>query len=1195
MKDFAHLHVHTEYSILDGMARIKGLVKKAKSLGMTSVAITDHGNLYGAVSFFDACDQAGIKAIIGCEYYVCDDLTNKARLPKTGDGNGFKERRHIVLLAKNEEGYQSLCELSSISYKEGYYYKPRIDLKTLKEHSKGLVCLSACIGGDIPQAILREDLKEAEELVVFFKDIFKEDFYLEMQNHGLQEEIIVNNRLRVLAKKYNIKMVVTNDVHYLNQEDSYVHEVMLCINTKTTMDDPNRFKFTGDQFYFKSYDEMLELFPNEEECLANTLEVAEKCNFSFKYGDYKHPRFAPPDGKTPIDYIRELVNEGIAKKYGEETKEIRDRVEYELGVIHGLGYIEYYLIVWDYIFQARAMGISVGPGRGSGAGSLVAYLIGITDIDPLKYDLYFERFLNTERVTAPDFDIDFEDCRRQEVIEYVKRKYGADSVAKIVTFGTMAAKNAIKDVGRVLRVPYADLDKITKSIPGKVVKQGQEVEIKRPNILQKVFGFYNDPKGIDYSVPELVDIYQNDPNIKQVIDIAAKLEDMPRQASTHACGVLIGSRALDDQMPLSRNGDDITTSYVGAELEHLGFLKMDFLGLRNLSDIKMCIEYVKENYNVDVKFDSLYNDPKVYELISSGDTEAIFQIESAGFQSFLRQLKPTCLEDIVAAVSLYRPGPMDSIGKFVESKHNPEKVTFAHPLLEPILKQTYGCIVYQEQVMRIVQELAGYSLGQADIVRRMMGKKKVEEMEREEAVFINGREESVDNHGKVIPAIPGCLKKGVPENVARQIWSEMKDFAKYAFNKSHAAAYSVVTYQTAYLKTYYLPEFMTAILNNRITKLDEIKHYVNYLKSKKIQVLPPDINESKTHFTTKNGKIRFGLAAVKGVGTSVIDQIIEERNNKGKFTSLEDFCKRCVAFINTRLVENLIYAGAFDCFGKNRRQLILVYNEILEKAILMHKSETANQFNIFEMFGEQANTIEVSYPEVVEYPIKEKLLHEKEVAGVYISGHPLDAFYEHISVLPHRTDMFAINDEQEETEDTEFTQNQDIKNDMQVSIGGIISQSKRLTTKSGTYMLIITLEDLWGEVECVLFPKIYEKYKQEAEIDNVVIINGRLQIKEDRPVSIIVDNLTSLVEKEVPVLATEKPKQKYMGLIIPADKEDDLEELYDILSFYPGDVKVVVKIQGKNKSLKYSVRNCRGLISEICSILPEENIKFFEV
>ena len=1192
MKDFVHLHVHTEYSILDGMARINNMVKKAKALGMSAVAITDHGNMYGAVSFFDACEKEGIKAIIGSEFYVCDDLHFKQRANKN-DGMGFKDRRHLVLLAKNEEGYKSLCELTSIAYKEGYYYKPRIDLKTLEKHHEGLVCLSACIGGDIPQAILMGDLKKAEELTVFFKNLFGEDFYLEMQEHGLPEEKIVNNQLRVLSKKYNIKTVVTNDVHYLEKDDSYVHEVMLCINTKTTMDDPNHMKFTGSEFYFKSHDEMLKEFPDEEEALATTLEIADKCNFKFDYGHYKYPRFIPPNGLTPIEYMRQLVDEGVRKKYGKETPEIRERIEYELGVIGKLGYIEYYLIVWDYIYQARQMGISVGPGRGSGAGSIIAYLIDITDIDPIKYNLYFERFLNPERVSAPDFDVDFEDCRRQEVIDYVKRKYGEESVAKIVTFGTMAAKNAIKDVGRVLRVPYAELDKITKAIPTKIKKGGQELEIKRPNILAKVFGKEKDKAGNDLSVPELMEIYNNDPNIKAVVDTAIKLEDMPRQASTHACGVLIGSRGLDDQMPLSRNGEDITTSYIGVELEHLGFLKMDFLGLRNLSDIKLALGYVKENYGIDVVFDHDYKDPKVYELISTGDTKAIFQIESAGFQGFLKQLMPTSLEDIVAAVSLYRPGPMDSIGKFVESKHNPDKVTYLHPLLEPILEQTYGCIVYQEQVMKIVQELAGYSLGQADNVRRMMGKKQVAAMEKEEVVFINGREGYTDSHGKVVPEIKGCLKNGVPENVAKQIWSEMKDFAKYAFNKSHAAAYSVITYQTAYLKAYYLPEFLTAVLNNRITKIDEIKNYVTYVKSKKIDVLPPDINESQTHFSTKGGKIRFGLAAVKGIGLGVIDEIIKERTENGKFTSLEDFCTRCIASINTRLVENLIYAGAFDCLGKNRRQMILTYTEIMEKAIQIHKQDTANQFNIFEFLGEQTKTVTVEYPEVPEFLLKEKLMHEKEVAGVYISGHPLEQYYSQLSSLPYTTDQLLVEEEEEEMEEKSEKGENNLTQNMPVQIGGIVTSYKKLMTKNGSYMAILDLEDLYGEIECVMFPKVYEKYVNKVEVDSVVVVNGKLQLRDGRQPSISIDTITNLVEKETPVVVNKK--QEYIGLIIPAGKEDILEELYDVLSFYPGEVKVAIKVNGQNKKTKYSVRKCRGLISELISLLPEENIKYFEV
>lgn len=1196
MGNFVHLHVHTEFSILDGMSRIKDMVKKAKKLGMKALAITDHGNMYGAVTFFDACNagknpEDRIKAIIGQEFYVCDDLHVKSRNKDDPNGNGFKDRRHLILLAKDETGYKNLCILTSIAFKEGYYYKPRIDLKTLAEHHEGLVCTSACVGGDIPQAILSGNLEKAEELTLFFKNLFKDDFYLELQNHGLEEEKIVNNYLKILALKHNIKTIVTNDVHYLEKEDAPVHEVMLCINTKTTLDDPNHMRFTGDEFYFKSYEEMLQAFPDDEQSLLNTNEIADKCNFKFDYGHYKYPRFKPENGKTPIEYIRDLVDEGVKKKYGAYTKEITDRIEYELGVIERLGYIEYYLIVWDYIHHAREMGISVGPGRGSGAGSIIAYLIDITDIDPLKYDLYFERFLNSERVSAPDFDVDFEDSRRQEVIDYVREKYGDNAVAKIITFGTMAAKNAIKDVGRVLRVPYAELDKITKAIPNKIKKGGAEIEIKRPFIIKKVFGFYEDDK-TDYSVPELVEIYNSNPEIKRVIDIAGKLEDMPRQSSTHACGVLIGAKALDDQMPMSRNGDDITTSYVGVELEHLGFLKMDFLGLRNLSDIKLAMNYVKENYGIDVQFGRKYDDPKVYELISSGDTKAIFQIESSGFQSFLKQLLPSCLEDIIAAVSLYRPGPMDSIGKFVHNKHNPKDVKFAHPLLEPILKQTYGCIVYQEQVMKIVQELAGYSLGQADIVRRMMGKKKVDEMIKEEVVFLNGKEASVDAHGKQVTAIKGCLNNGVSEEVAKQIWSEMKDFAKYAFNKSHAAAYSIITYQTAYLKTYYLPEFLTAVLNNRITNIDEIKNYVSYVKSKKIKVLPPDINESQTYFSTKNGQIRFGLAAVKGIGLNVIDNIIEERSKNGKFTSLEDFCMRCIKDVNTRLVENLIYAGAFDCTGKNRRQMILTYGEILEKANLINKQSQANQFNLFEMFGEQKDEIKVNYPAVKEFSLKEKLSYEKQVAGVYITGHPLEQYYSLLSSMPNKSEDFLVFEQEGDMEENEVES--DLKDGSFVQMGGIITNVKKLMTKSGAYMAIIGLEDTYGEIECVMFPKVYEKYAQTLEVDAIVTIKGKLQLRDGKPPSVSIDSLNYLNSKEE-TESVEKKKEQYVGLIISPENEARLEEIYDILSFYPGDIKVAVKIQGKNKRTKYSIRNCRGVINELTSILSEDEIKFFEV
>ena len=1187
MKPFVHLHLHTEYSLLDGMARIKSVVKRAKELNMPAIAMTDHGNMYGAVQFNDECVKAGIKPILGTEFYVCDDHLQKGKI-KTDDVDGYKDRRHLVLLAKDEQGYKTLSLLNAIAFRDGYYYKPRIDLNLLKQHHEGLICLSACIGGDIPQAILRHDNDKAEELVKFFKQIFGDDFYLELQNQGLEEQAYVNASLKALAKKFNVKTVVTNDVHYVNKEDAVTQDVLMCVQTGVKIDTPNRMKMPCDEFYLKSYDELLEVFKGDEISLDTTLEIADKCNFTFEYGHYKFPHYIPKNGQTPIEFIRSLINDGIKRKYGEETEEIRERIEMELSVIEKQGFIEYYLIVWDYINAARSMGISVGPGRGSGAGSIVAYLIDITDIDPLKYGLYFERFLNSERVSAPDFDVDFEDSRRQEVIDYVKRKYGENTVAKIVTFGTMAAKNAIKDVGRVLNVPYSEMDRVTKAIPNKVVKGNKTVEIKRPNILEKVFGFYGD-KPEEYSVPELVEMYNESPEIKRVVDIAMKLEDAPRQSSTHACGVIIGADILDRHMPLSRNGEDITTQYTGVELEHLGFLKMDFLGLRNLSDIKMAIEYVKENHGVDVVFDrNGYDDQGVYELISSGNTTAIFQIESSGFKDFLSRLKPSCLEDIVAAVSLYRPGPMDSIGKFINFKHHPEQIKFAHPLLEPILKQTYGCIVYQEQVMKIVQDLAGYTLGQADNVRRMMGKKKVAEMEKEEAVFIYGKPESVDANGKVNRAIDGCLKRGVPEGVAKQIWNEMKDFAKYAFNKSHAAAYSLVTYQTAYLKCYYEPEFLTAVLNNRITNIEEITNYVSYAKEEKVPVLPPDINESKTYFSVKNGIIRFGLAAVKGVGVAVIDDIISEREKGGKFTSFEDFALRCIHYVNKRLVENLIYAGAFDCFGIYRSRLIASYEEVLDKAQVIVKERESDQLSIFGMMGEPEK-ITVTYPNFNEYDQKQKLVYEKNVLGVYVSGHPLEDYKEKFKKYNFSTGKLLS---KEENEDGEVVYT-DVSDGIEVSMGGILTGVKKLSTKSGQFMSILTIEDLYGSIECVMFPKIHEKYRNKIEQDDLVEIKGKLQLREGREPSISIDHIEPIGEKKVEDKKVEERKKRtYLGLKI--DDSVDIDELSDVLSAYPGDIEVFLKKDGKKFSGGMSVRKCNGLITELSSVLDEKDIVFFE-
>ena len=1188
MKPFVHLHLHTEYSLLDGMARIKSVIKRAKELNMPAIAMTDHGNMYGAVQFNDECVSAGIKPILGTEFYVCDDHLQKGRI-KTDDVDGYKDRRHLVLLAKNEQGYKTLSLLNAIAFRDGYYYKPRIDLKLLKEHHEGLICLSACIGGDIPQAILRHDNDKAEELVIFFKEIFGDDFYLELQDQGLEEQKYVNASLKALAKKFNVKTVVTNDVHYVNKEDAVTQDVLMCVQTGVKIDTPNRMKMPCDEFYLKSYDELSEIFKDDLDALDTTLEIAGKCNFTFEYGNYKFPHYIPKNGQTPIEYIRNLINDGIKRKYGEETQEIRDRIEMELSVIEKQGFIEYYLIVWDYINAARNMGISVGPGRGSGAGSIVAYLIDITDIDPLKYGLYFERFLNSERVSAPDFDVDFEDSRRQEVIDYVKSKYGENTVAKIVTFGTMAAKNAIKDVGRALNVPYNEMDRVTKAIPSKIVKGGKTIEIKRPNILEKVFGFYQ-PNPEEYAVPELVEMYNESAEIKRVVDIAMKLEDAPRQSSTHACGVIIGADILDRHMPLSRNGEDITTQYTGVELEHLGFLKMDFLGLRNLSDIKMAIEYVKENHGVDVVFDrNGYDDQGVYELISSGNTTAIFQIESSGFKDFLSRLKPNCLEDIVAAVSLYRPGPMDSIGKFINSKHNPEKIKYAHPLLEPILKQTYGCIVYQEQVMKIVQDLAGYTLGQADNVRRMMGKKQVAKMEKEEPIFIYGKPESVDSHGKVNRAIDGCLKRGVPEDVAKQIWNEMKDFAKYAFNKSHAAAYSLVTYQTAYLKCYYKPEFLTAVLNNRITNIEEITNYVSYAKEEKVPVLPPDINESKTFFSVKDGKIRFGLAAVKGVGIAVIDEIIKEREKGGSFTSFEDFAMRCIHYVNKRLVENLIYAGAFDCFGVYRSRLIGAYEEVLDKAQVITKERESDQLSIFGMMAEPEK-ITVTYPSVKEYEQKEKLVYEKNVLGVYVSGHPLEEYKDRFKRYNFSTAKLLS---KEEDEDGEVTYT-DVSDGIEVSMGGILTGVKKLSTKSGQFMSILTVEDLYGSIECVMFPKIHEKFRNKIEQDDVVEIKGRLQLREGREPSITIDYIEPIADKTQTVEVKEEVqgKREYLGLKITADT--DIDELSDILAAYPGDIEVYIKRDGATFKGGMSVRKCNGLISELLSILDESDVLFFE-
>ena len=1173
MSNFVHLHVHTEYSLLDGAARIKKLAKVCKEYGMPAVAITDHGNMYGAVAFFDACEDNGIKAIFGCEFYCCDDLTVK---------QGKTKLNHLILLAKNEVGYHNLCKLNTIAFEKGYYYKPRIDLKALKEHSEGLICLSACVAGEVPQLILQRRFDEAEQLVLWFKEVFKDDYYLELQNHGLEEQLIINEKLREFSKKHGIKTVATNDVHYIYRDDAEMQDVLMCVAMQKTLDDPDRMKFPNDEFYFKTAEEMEQAFPNDPEAIETTLEIADKCNFKLTYGHYMYPKYTPVTGQQPIDYFKDLIEAGLKKKYKQETPEIRERINYEVETISRLGYVEYYLIVWDYINAARQKGISVGPGRGSGVGSIVAYLMGITDVDPIRYGLFFERFLNPERVSAPDFDIDFEDSRRSEVFDYVKEKYGEDRVCKIITFGTMAAKNALKDVARVLRVPYAEIDRVTKAIPN---------SIKRPNIIQKCFGINRKPDEPDETVPELVEMYNTNPDIKKVVDIAYKVEDNPRQTGIHACGVIIGGDVLDKHIPLAKNGDIITSQYVGGELEHLGLLKMDFLGLRNLSDIKQAIELIKQNHGVDINFDELgTDDENVYKLISTGNTKAIFQIESSGFQKFMRELQPTCLEDIIAGVSLYRPGPMDSIPTFVRNKHYPDKISYVSPVMEPILNVTYGCIVYQEQVMKIVQELAGYTLGRADSVRKMMGKKKLKDLQAEREVFLNG---CPSINGK--PAVDGVLKRGLDKDVANKLWDEMEKFGSYAFNKSHAAAYAHVTYQTAYLKTYYEPEFLTSVLNNRITNIDEIKNYVTYAKSEKINILPPDINKSETMFScNKNGEIRFGLAALKGVGINVIDTIIAERNANGEFKSIVDFVNRFDSTVlNKRCLESLILSGAFDCFKVKRSQLMQVYATLLDRANNDRKNRALGQFSLFDSVLKTDVVNNITYPNIPEFDEQTKLKLEKEVVGVYISGHPLSNYTHKFKEFNLTADMLEVDENEEEQPDDNEQEEvvyEGLTDGMEVTCGGIVVEIKKLLSKRDKKeMAFAKVEDLYGVIELMFFPQAYTKFKSKLTYDSLVTIHGKLSIRSGEKPVVMVDNV---IPWDLNQNGGEENKISTLYLKYDVSNIALHDDIYKTLKNYAGvSPVVVVDLNNKPFKLNIKVNPSSFLLNELHAYLPDEFIK----
>ncbi len=1195
MKDFVHLHLHTEYSLLDGACKIDNLIEHCKSNGIDTVCITDHGNMYGTLQLAEKAAVAGLKYIIGCEFYVTEDMNDKTS----------QSAEHLILLAKNRRGYINLVQLDSMAFVDGFYYKPKIDYKVLKEHSEGVICLSACLAGGIPRRLLAGDYDGAKNLALYLKEIFKEDFYIEIQDHGIDEERRVLPHLVSLANDIGVELVATNDVHYLSKSDAEMQDVLMCIQMKKQLDDPKRMKFATDEFYFKTGDEMAALFPNLPKAISNTRAIADKVTepaFNLNKKGYPEkdntliPTYTPEDGSTAEEYLRKLTAEGLTTRYGTPTEKELSRAEYELGIICSMGYADYYLVVWDFINWSKKNAIPVGPGRGSGVSSIVAYSIGITDVEPLQYDLLFERFLNPDRVSMPDFDIDFCTDRREETIEYVRRKYGAENVCQIVTFGTMAAKNSIKDVGRVMRVPYSETDRITKIMDGKtsisdllgrrldgVRKKidAEQDEDKKAELREKL----NELSAMRNS--EFCEIYETDDSLRRVIDMALKIEGMPRQTGIHAAGVVICQKRIADNVPLSRNGEDITTQYVAKEIESLGMLKMDFLALVTLTDIKKCCDYINENYGKIIDFNKIgYSDGGAYSLISEGDTDGVFQLEAGGMKRFMKNLRPDCLEDLIAGVSLYRPGPMQFIDSFCRRKHGQEEIKYDCPQEEKILKVTYGIPVYQEQVMQIFQDLGGFSLGEADLVRRAMGKKDKKTLMAQKEKFINGG--ISDTNGS---EIVGCKKNGISVNVANKIFGDMENFASYAFNKSHAAAYATLAYQTAWLKKYYCKEFICALLNNRLNKIDEITKYVLYLKEKGYKVLPPDINKSKTVFTVENDGVRFGLSALKGAGQAVIDAVIEERNKNGDFKDFPDFVSRCISVLNSRLVEGLILSGAFDAMGVKRSQLEEIYEPLCNKAKTINKQRNSAQMNLFgDILGEEK--LEVAYPDIAEYELNEKLSKEKQVLGVYVSGHP---FEKYVHAFPDCTFDCSFFDDYVEDEDGNRTFNR-ISDGMRITMAGIIASYRRTMTKrTGTYMAFMTLEDVYGSVECVCFPSAYEKYKAEIINDRIVKVRGKLDVDAEKGVSLIIDEIIPMETQERTDAVTDVRSHKsVLWLNATSVADENFEEFINTLYNYEGE-SVCKIVRGKQKFLfPTGVNYCRGLLAELSVFINLEDIKFIE-
>ncbi|HCI50530.1 MAG TPA: DNA polymerase III subunit alpha, partial [Clostridiales bacterium] len=1075
---FTHLHLHTEYSLLDGACRIPKLVERIKALGMTSCAITDHGVMYGCIDFYSAMKDAGIKPIIGCEVYVCRDRLDKSA--------ANREYSHLILLCENNTGYQNLMKLVSEGFLTGYYYRPRIDYNLIRQHSEGLICLSACLSGDLPKLLLQGRYDDAEAYVREMQDIFGEkNFYVEIMDHGIREEKIVMPRLISLAREMNVPLVATNDCHYLEEKDADAQEVLLCIQTGKTLDDANRMRMDTRQLYVKSEDEMRTLFAACPDAVDRTQEIADRCNVEFEFGVTRLPHYPVPEGETALSMLTRLTHEGLRERYpdAKETDEPWQRLNYELNVISSMGYVDYFLIVWDFIRYAKSQGIMVGPGRGSGAGSIVAYSLGITMLDPLKYQLLFERFLNPERVTMPDIDVDFCYERRQEVIDYVARKYGADHVSQIITFGTLQAKGCIRDVGRVLGMSYQDTDAVAKAIPFDL---GMTLE-----------------KALTLS-PLLKTMYDEQPEVHRLIDTAMTLEGMPRHASTHAAGVLITGKPVMEYVPLQRNDEVITTQYPMGTIERLGLLKMDFLGLRTLTVIRDTLDMLREQ-GIDMKPEDIpRDDPAVYEMISAGDTDGVFQLEGGGMRTFLTNMKPTCFEDIIAAISLYRPGPMESIPRYIQGKQNPSSIHYETEKLRPILDVTYGCMVYQEQVMQIVRDLAGYSYGRSDLVRRAMAKKKHKVMAQEREYFIHGK---LNDDGTI--DVPGCVRNGVPEEVASHLYDEMTAFASYAFNKSHAAAYAVVCIETAWLKRYHPVPFMAAILNSVYGNPAKIAAYIQYCRSRGIAILPPDVNRSQWKFTVAKAPdgqlgILFGLGAVKTVGQGAVDAIIRERKH-GAYRDIFDFCRRIdTSECNKRVVESLIKAGAFDGMGGNRPQLLAVFESAMDANSSLRKQTVDGQISLFDMAFGGAPLVQENHtlPNLPDYPLRQRLALEKEIAGVYITGHPLDDYRDVLGKLPFST---ADLDGLEEREDRGLSLDGQI-----VDMGGILTEVKGKATKKGAYMGFITLEDLTGQIECLVFPKVYERYQGMMAVDDLVVLHGRLSIREEEAPKLLVEKLIPL-------------------------------------------------------------------------------------